>query len=92
MGQALDNLHHNINARLNIPTQIFVARRDELVTAKGLARFVQQAALTQWQLDFVHKAGRGVEQRYQHLIINPASVGAQEWARMMVRIEATLLG
>ncbi len=92
LGQALDNLHHNLSPRLNIPTQLFVARRDELVAAKGLARFVQQAALTQWQFDFVHKAGSGVEQRYQHLIINPASVGAQEWARMMVRVEATLLG
>ena len=92
LGQALDNLRHHLNGRLNLPTQIFVSRRDELVRAKGLAHFVKQAALTQWQIDFVHKAGRGVEQRYQHLIIDPASVGEQEWRRMMARVEATLLG
>lgn len=92
LGQALDSLRRNRNERLNIPTQIFVARRDELVAAKGLAHFIKQAALTRWQLDIVHKAGSGIEQRYQHLIINPASVGAPEWARMMARIEAMLLG
>ena len=92
LGQALDNLRHNRNERLNVPTQIFVARRDELVAAKGLAHLIKQRALSQWQLDIVHKAGSGIEQRYQHLIINPASVGEQEWRRMMARVEATLLG
>lgn len=90
--QALDHLQRHRNERLNVPTQLFVARRDELVAAKGLARFIKQRDLTQWQLDFVHKAGSGIEQRYQHLIINPAGVGTQEWARMMARVEATLVG
>lgn len=92
LGAALANLRRNLHARLNVPTRIFIARRDALVSVKGLAHLIKQAYLTQWQLDYVHKQGSGIEQRYQHLIINPQSVGAHEWQRMIAQMRVTLLG
>lgn len=92
LGTALHNLRRNLPGRLNIPTRIFVARRDALVSAKGLAHLIKATHLTRWQFDEVRKQGSGIEQRYQHLIINPQSVGAPEWQRMMTQMRATLLG
>lgn len=92
LGAALANLRRNLHTRLNVPTRIFIARRDALVSAKGLAQLIKQAHLTHWQLDYVHKQGSGIEQRYQHLIINPQSVGAHEWQRMIAQMKVTLLG
>jgi len=92
LGTALRNVQRNWHARLNVPTRIFIARGDELVSARGLAHLIKAAHCTNWQLDYVQKQGSGVEQRYQHLIINPQSVGGGEWQRMMAQMRATLLG
>lgn len=78
--------------RLNVPTQIFIGPRDELISRRGLRRIIREYALTKWQIDVVSKREAEPDAAFHHLIINKAGVGQAEWARMMTKIRQTLLG
>lgn len=81
-----------VNPTLNVPTQIFIGPRDELISRRGLRQIIAQHHLTQWQIDVVSKREAEQGAAFHHLIIDPASVGQREWARMMKKIETHLFG
>ena len=77
---------------LNVPTQIFIAPRDELVSHRGLRSFIRRKTLTNWQVDVVSKQGAADGARLHHIIFEPTGVGHLEWMRMMSKMRQTLLG
>lgn len=82
----------HVDQRLNVPTQIFIGPRDELIARHKLHHIIARYRLTNWQLDVVSKREADPSATFHHLIINQASVGQQEWARMMGKMRQTLLG
>ncbi len=66
---------------LNVPTLVCIDPKDELVSYRGIQQFIQTSQLDQWQLHEVHKGSDG--KYYRHLIIDPVTVGKQEWSRLM---------
>ena len=88
---ALHHLQQQANAALNIPTLLFIDPADELVSLRGLQRFICQQQLTEWQLQPVHKTTTQAGPTAHHLIIDPASVGTASWQHMIAQITQHLL-
>lgn len=89
--QAQEQLRNHIDQSLNVPTRIFIAPRDELISYRGLTKLITTQRLTNWQLDIVSKREAAPGAGYNHLIINQAGVGTHEWQRMVEQMRRTLL-
>jgi|GEM_PF-432037 len=66
---------------LNVPTNIFISPKDELVQLEGVEKLLDQKGMTNWQIELVKKRGDWTEP-YNHLIIDRASAGNLEWKRI----------
>ncbi len=66
-------------AKINIPTVVFIAQKDELVSYTGIQQMVQNQDLDQWKIHLVKKDNTAREVDMHHLIIDAASVGNTMW-------------
>jgi len=80
--KALDHFKKNVSPKLNIPTFVFIDRQDELVSYRGLKRFIENQRLDQWRFHAIQKGRNGVEEKMRHLIIDAPSVGRETWHEM----------
>ncbi|MFC1812034.1 alpha/beta fold hydrolase [Thermodesulfobacteriota bacterium] len=80
--EALDHFKKNASPRLNIPILVFIDRQDELVSYRGLKRFIEKERLDQWRFHPIQKGKNGVEEKMRHLIIDEPSMGKETWHEM----------
>ena len=76
---AISHFKRHVGPILNVPTVIFIDKRDELVSYRGLARLVAVEKLDRWKFHFLQKGKTGVQERRHHLIIDAASLGKEGW-------------
>ncbi|MEZ4736373.1 MAG: alpha/beta fold hydrolase [Caldilineaceae bacterium] len=88
---ALHNVQHQRNPALNVPTLVFIDPQDELVSARGIRRFITKHNLTHWRLCPIRKQPTRPDARFHHLIIDTESVGPATWQEMLAEMEAHLL-
>ncbi len=62
---------------INIPAVVFMDRNDELVSYGKIRRLVER--LNRWELVTVDNRDSTLRPKYNHLIIDPDALGAQEW-------------
>lgn len=79
---SFDHLHRADFKQLNIPTLLFVSHKDELVSARGIRRLVEDKKLTKWEIIPVDTTQSTRREKYNHIIIEEAAVGKNEWAKI----------
>ncbi len=84
--KAVSHFKRNISPKLNIPTLIFIDKKDELVSYKGLKKIKEDENLDQWEFYIVQKEGRSLKRTKSHLIIDRSSVGNHMWGKMITAI------
>lgn len=67
---------------LNIPTLVFVDKKDELVSFKGLKEITAQ--LDKWKLVTVTNKNTPMKKSYHHLTITEESLGTEEWKNVVI--------
>ncbi len=75
---------------LDIPTLVFVNTKDELVSEKRLARWMERRGLRHWEIEAVLPLQPSISPSYQHLMIDEPSMGVAAWSRMAERIRQFL--
>jgi pimeloyl-ACP methyl ester carboxylesterase len=73
--------------RLNIDTRVWVSPKDELVSAKKLAKKAASAGWTQWSIQNVGSIEPTLRPTYHHLLIDEASMGHEAWQEMQRALE-----
>ena len=68
-------------SRVNIPTKVFIDSEDEVVSKSGLEVLISDHSLSNWEVVELNLSRRTATHGYNHIIINPASVGRTEWNR-----------
>ncbi len=89
--ETLNHFKKNASPKLNIPTLVFIDRHDELVSYRGLKRFIENERLDQWRFHSIQKGKNGTEEKMRHLIIDEPSVGREIWQEMRIAIVKHLL-
>jgi len=79
---AIEHFRNNLNPKLNVPTLIFICKRDELVSYYKLKRLVEKERLDQWKFYHIQKGKDAVRGTLRHLIIDESSVGKEMWKEM----------
>jgi esterase/lipase len=87
---SLNSVTENIGPRVNVPTLVFVDRKDEIVSYRRLKMMVQDEGLDQWQFYLVHKESSVEPGRIHHLIIDEPSTGEKVWLDMMAAMVSHL--
>jgi alpha-beta hydrolase superfamily lysophospholipase len=84
---ALFDMHahadENLGQKINMPTIVFIDKKDELVSYSGLQNMIRDQNLDQWKIIPVQKDKTGAQVKMHHLIIDPASVGEQMWRKIV---------
>jgi len=75
--------------RLNIPTQVFMHKWDEMVSYRGIRRLVERHELTNWSIQAVPK-GPDARVLLHHPMFDPVAVGESTWHGMMQQAVAHL--
>ena len=88
---ALEHLEQNISPKINVPTLIFVDKKDEFVSFNKLEDFVERENLDRWEFYIVKKKASGEAGKIHHLIIDEASAGKAVWEEMMGRMTSHLM-
>ena len=83
---AVEHFNQNINSGLNIPTIVFIDKKDELVSFKGLRRIIKTGNLDQWKMYDIRKVKSETDVKYHHLLIDEHSVGKTTWKQMEQKI------
>jgi alpha-beta hydrolase superfamily lysophospholipase len=86
----LASFRENIGPKINVPTLVFIAPRDELVSANGLRQLTARRRLDRWRIVEVQKDAPGRAGRIRHLIIDEAAVGKANWRKMTTEMLAHL--
>lgn len=88
---AIEHFRNNLNPKLNVPTLIFICKRDELISYYKLNRLVENERLDQWKFYHIQKGKDAVRGTLRHLIIDESSVGKDMWNEMRTIILKHLL-
>jgi alpha-beta hydrolase superfamily lysophospholipase len=88
---SLEHLDGNLSPKINVPTLIFIDKRDELVSFKKLKNLIERENLDRWRFHIVKKEATGEPGNIHHLIIDEASTGIDAWKGMMDVMMAHLL-
>jgi pimeloyl-ACP methyl ester carboxylesterase len=81
----LETIHHfreHVGPRINLPTLIFIDRRDEFVPYGGVKGIIAENRLRQWKVVFVKK-DTDAEVNLKHMIIDEVALGRRVWRKMM---------
>ena len=70
---------------INQPTKIFISPKDELISKKGIDHFLTKEKLNNWETISSSSQNSKLEERYEHLIIDRPSVGAEQWSLIIER-------
>jgi len=76
---AIEHFKRNVSLKLNVPTIIFIDKRDEFVSYRRLKRMVETNKLDRWKIHFLQKGKIGVQESLHHLIIDERSLGKEGW-------------
>jgi esterase/lipase len=77
------HLENNLNPKINIPTVVFIDKRDELISFCGLQNMVRDQKLDQWKIHPVKKDKTATKIKMHHLIIDEACVGNNMWHQIV---------
>ena len=80
---SLNSFAGNAVHRVNVPTLVFIDRKDEIVSYRRLKQMAQDENLDQWQFYIVRKESTGGPAKIHHLIIDAPSTGENVWKHMM---------
>lgn len=89
--ETLDHFESHIGPRLNIPTLVIMDPGDELVSYDGLKRLVEGHHLDQWRFCPVRNHRPVLKGMLRHIVIDEASVGQADWAKIKTALTAHLL-
>ena len=71
-----DQLNENISKKINIPSLVFIDKKDELVSFKKLLNFISKNRLGNWEVKLLtSKKKKGIH----HMIADPYYAGEQNW-------------
>jgi hypothetical protein len=88
---ALFEMHAHVEKGLgpiiNIPTIVFIDKKDELISFTGLQKIIRDQNLDRWRIIPIKKDKTGAQVKMHHLIIDEASVGKNMWQEI---VEATI--
>ena len=76
---SLKHLDNNLSPKINVPTLIFIDKKDEFVSFDELKQLVENENLDQWKFQVVKKEAGGELGKIHHLIIDEASTGQDVW-------------
>jgi alpha-beta hydrolase superfamily lysophospholipase len=88
--EGIEHFKKNMASKLNVPTLIFIDKRDELVSHRGLKHIIKTGELHQWKLHPVKK-NTGTKEKMHHMIIDELSIGKDTWNEMRGHIIHHLL-
>jgi esterase/lipase len=88
---SLKHFEENKGSGLNIPTLVFIDKKDELISYSKLKKMVTNENLDQWQFYMVQKEKTKTSTNINHLIIDAPSTGEKVWKEMMDAMAAHLL-
>ena len=89
-----DTIKHfkqNVGSKLNVPTVIFIDKKDEFVSYQGLERIVKAEKIGRWKFHFLKKGKVGVREKKHHLIIDEPSLGKDGWDEVRNKLIMHLL-
>ena len=89
--ETLKHFRNNLSQKLNIPTVVFIDKRDEFISYRGIQKMAEKNRLDQWKLHWVQKDKTKAPIKNFHLIIDEPSVGKYIWDKMMNRMVKHLL-
>jgi esterase/lipase len=81
--EALKGVAPKVGPKANVPTLVFIDKKDELVSYGRLKKMVADQKLDQWQFYIVQKEKTKGSTTIHHLIIDAPSTGEDVWAKMM---------
>ena len=81
--ESLNSFARNAGPGANVPTLVFIDKKDEIVSYRRLQQMVQDKNLDQWQFYIVQKEGTAEPAKIHHLIIDVPSTGENVWRKMM---------
>lgn len=75
----VDHLKAKSLSSLNINTTIFIDPKDELVSYSGIKDLIKDQKLNNWKVIAVSNNKATIDTPYHHLIIDPESLGKEQW-------------
>jgi alpha-beta hydrolase superfamily lysophospholipase len=80
--EALNRFEKNLNAKLNVPTVVFLDREDEFISYDDLQEMIVGEHLDRWTIVTVWKSSPEASRYAHHLFIDEAVVGKAMWSKM----------
>ena len=87
----LANFKENKGPQLDIPTLVFIDKRDEMISYQGIEDMVRRENWSQWKIHPVKKQKSSGPAKRHHLIIDGDSTGTAVWQKMMTLMVRHLL-
>ena len=87
----LNQFNQNADQKLNVPTLVFIDKRDEFIPLGKLKKLVAEKKWNQWQFYIVEKDKTAEDERFYHHIIDASSTGKTVWRDMMKTVNNHLL-
>ncbi|MDA8126177.1 MAG: alpha/beta fold hydrolase [Deltaproteobacteria bacterium] len=79
---ALERFEKNLNARLNLPTVVFLDPEDEFISYEDTQALIEEKQLDRWTLRAVQKTLPVAVSHAHHLLIDEAVLGKAAWTPM----------
>jgi esterase/lipase len=77
---------------INIPTRVIMCDHDELVSHRGIARFIASHDLNRWRLITIPPvSNKRLNTSFRHLIVDSRALGHSAWSQMISTIRNFLL-
>ncbi len=89
--ESLDQFNEKAGPKLNVPTLVFIDRRDEFIPLGKLRKLAKEKVWNQWQFYIVEKDKSIRDDTFYHHIIDAASTGETVWQDMMKAVVKHLL-
>jgi alpha-beta hydrolase superfamily lysophospholipase len=84
--EALNRFEKNLNAKLNVPTVVFLDREDEFISYDDLQEMIIGERLDRWTIVNVWKSPPEAALYAHHLFIDEAVVGKAMWSKMQAAL------